>query len=203
MNKFIHLCWIQGADQLPAEYKANVQRWKAAFPDRTVLVWDNAMACERWVDYRHVQETCSHHAMRADLILARALRDFGGLATGTDVVLLNPAPLASWLMNNDTLLIVNPCDHACSNALVAMPEGHPFISAVCEDQWANLSKFHLPQVQMITGPGLYYQVFRQRHWALAMVTDTLIYDHLWGQPVHNPNAWVNPGYAASWHPKKS
>lgn len=202
MIKILHQVWIQGAADLPQPFRDNRAAWRAALPDDWEMrLWDNAAACAQWADYAEVQATCSHHAMRADLILARALRDFGGLATGTDVIPKNIPNLLQWLECNETLVIANPPAKSASNGLVYMGRtGHPFICCVCRHQLRDRKRLRDPDVWRVTGPGCYWEALAAHQWDLAMATDLRAYSTVFRKPdTGNPLAWVDPGYAGSWH----
>lgn len=161
------------------------------------------MAKTRWPEYAEVEQRCFHHATRADLILALALRDIGGLATGTDVVPLEKfSNLVDFMEVNSTMVVINPSGTELSNGLVWFREpGHPFMTAVCRHQvrdgGAHLGK---PNVHCATGPACWFQVFESRRWDLTAVTMDHAYNrHYKDSTVTNINAWVDPGYAASWH----
>lgn len=203
MNRTLHQVWIQGEAQLPSAYADNRRKWMQELPGWNFILWDNAAACSRWPEYAAVQERCSHHAMRADLILARALRDFGGMSTGTDVVPNNIPNLLAWLAANDSLVIANIAGKSASNGLAYFSEpNHPFISCVCRHQFRDLNLFTNPNVWAVTGPGCWWQALASRMWNLSLATDDRAYTRLhMNEVVTNPTAWVDPGYAGSWHRK--
>ena len=203
-SKIIHQVWIQGEDALPEAYKANRAKWKAAFPDWEMILWDNAKACAKWPDYAAVQERCFHHATRCDLILARAQRDMGGLAMGTDVQPANSDNLKQWLECNDSLVVVNIAGRSASNGIsyFAHP-GHPFIKCVCNHQLRDKGKhLGIPNVWRSTGPGCWFECLDAHPWNLAMVTDSRAYTQFYSAGKTGcPLAFCDPGYAGSWHQK--
>lgn len=180
----------------------NREQWRQVLPaDWTMVLWDNEKAREQWPEYAEVEHRCFHHATRADLILARAQRDYGGLAMGTDVQPACVSNLLQWLDVNGTLVVVNPKDRSASNGISYFREtGHPFISAVCRHQLRDLRNLSDKNVWWSTGPGCWYEVLASQMWNLALATDARAYTRYWnGEASGNPQAWVDPGYAASWH----
>lgn len=196
----IHHCWIQGEAALPAPFAANIAAWKANFPEAKFVLWDLQSACDRWSDFRLLQERCFHHATRADMILARALRDYGGIATGTDVSVNVPGPLKDWIAINDSLVLVNPSRHESSNGLSYFrAANHPFIAEVCRAQIAAPDRLSSSNIPLVTGPQCWYRVLASRAWNLSLATDSRAYTRLWhDRTFYNANGWVDPGYAASW-----
>lgn len=166
-------------------------------------LWDDASAKAQWPEYAKVADKCSHHAMRADLILARAQRDFGGLAMGTDVIPRNVGNLLEWLAVNDTLVVVNPVAGSASNGVSYFREvGHPFISCVCRHQLRDLRLLSHKNVWRVTGPGCWWEALAAHSWNLALATDRRAYSRVAGcLDTGYPDAWVDPGYAGSWHAK--
>lgn len=204
MSLTIHHCWIQGAAALPAPYAANIAAWKAAFPTAVFMLWDLKAACERWSDFRLLQDRCYHHATRADMILARALRDYGGMSLGTDVSLNVAAPLQDWMRLNDSLVLVNPSRHETSNGIAWFrAPNHPFIAEVCRLQVSAPDRLSSSNVPLVTGPQCWYRALASRAWNLSLVSDARAYTRLWfDRSYYNPNGWVDPGYAASWQQTK-
>lgn len=201
MSKILHQVWIQGAAELPAAYAANREAWRAALPDDWELwLWDNKTARARWSDYAEHEAKCKHHAMRADLILARASRDYGGLCTGTDCTPVNPSPLLDFIGSNSTMIVCNPSEPEVSNGLVWSAEpGHPFFQCVCRHQLRSPARLSDTSPHEMTGPGCYWQALKAHRWALIMVTCSIAYTHHWRRRDEiNPAGWIDPGYAASW-----
>jgi hypothetical protein len=201
--KLLHQVWVQGEDQLPEEYQANRAKWAAALPDGWKMeLWDDARAKAQWPDYAAVADQCSAHAMRADLILARAQRDFGGLAMGTDVAPHKPEGLFAWCEWNTSLVVCNIKGRSASNGVswFSAPN-HPFISCVCRHQLRDASLLRNRNVWAITGPGAWYEALSRHHWDICMVSDKHAYTRLTirSKTITNDEAWVDPGYAASWH----
>ena len=204
MNKILHQVWIQGESELPKAYTDNRNLWRENLPGWEMKLWDNETAQAQWSEYAEVEASCSHHAMRADLILARALRDFGGLATGTDVIPNNIPNLLKWLDVNSSLVIANPSSNSASNGLAYFEDiRHPFISCVCNHQLRDRNLLRNKNVWLITGPGCWYQALVDHRWNLSIATDLRAYTRLYSdKTVRNPDAWVDAGYAGSWHPKR-
>ena len=204
-GRILHQVWVQGEKELPPEYQANRLAWQAALPEGwRMVLWDDAMARDEWADYAAVSDECSHHAMRCDLILAQAQRDFGGIAMGTDVIPHNPAALFAVAAAVPAFAVVNVRGKSASNGVswFAKP-GHEFIAAVCKFQLRDRELLGSANVWRVTGPGAWFSVFASRLWNMAAVSDTLAYTRLYHQKgVVNPDAWVDPGYAASWHAGK-
>ncbi|MBP7950372.1 MAG: hypothetical protein KA004_12010 [Verrucomicrobiales bacterium] len=204
MRKILHQVWIQGESNLPAEYKENREKWKSRLgPEWDLILWDEQRAQARWADYKEFSAECSHHAMRADLILARALRDIGGMACGTDVIPNNIENLLCWLETNDSLVIVNVSGKSASNGLAYFADiGHPFIACVCRHQLRDRRLLRHPNVWRVTGPGCWYEALAAHPWNLSLATDARAYTRFFSTgDRNNPLAWVDPGYAGSWHPK--
>lgn len=202
-SRILHQVWVQGGASLPENYQRNRELWRAALPDGwTMMLWDDAMARARWSDYAAVADQCYHHATRADLILARCSRDFGGLNVGTDSVPANAADMLHFIESNETALVLTSHRDELSNGLVwsARP-GHPFFACVCLHQLRQNAK-HVANknVPWATGPGCYYQAFRAHSWDLNLVTLKRGFTHDWADKTRTRNgaAWVDPGYAASW-----
>ncbi len=202
MKKILHQVWVQGEDYLPLEFVKNREAWRSVLPDGwEMILWDDQKARRQWDDYDAVSNTCSHHAMRADLILARAQRDFGGLAMGTDVVPHKTDGLWVWCANNSSLVVCNIQGRSASNGVswFAQPQ-HPFIKCVCLHQLRNRALLRDKNVWRVTGPGCWYEALSRHHWDICMVSDKHAYTHLYSdKKITNDSAWVNPGYAGSWH----
>lgn len=204
-SKILHQVWIQGEDKLPTPFKQNREAWRHALPlDWEMRLWDEESACRQWPKYRALSKRCFHHATRADLILARAQRDFGGLATGTDVIPVNVPNLLEWLATNGTLVVVNIRARSASNGISYFEAvGNPFIRKVCKAQVEDEEMLSHANVWRATGPGCWFRVLASKMWNLALATDQRAYTKLInGSPV-NPVAWVDPGCAGSWHTKSS
>jgi len=200
MNKTIHQVWIQGEDALPEAFQQNRKLWKAAFPDFDMVLWDEESASKQWPEYAANSKRCHHHATRADLILARALRDFGGLATGTDCSPNNAKSMGAFLSCADSMLVITPGRKEISNGLQWSAEpNHPFWECVCRHQLREAGK-HLSSanVPAATGPGCYMEAFHARKWDLFLVTATRAFTTDWAGTWQNRSAFINAGYAASW-----
>lgn len=202
MSKKLHQVWIQGEGVLPEEYRISREAWRKALPDDwEMILWDDVMAREAWPDYNEVSDLCNCHAMRSDLILARALRDHGGLACGADVIPNNIPDLLSFISVTDTMLITNPKSKSCSNGITWFQEtNHEFVSCVCRYQLLDRDKLKTGNVWHITGPGAWWNALAVGQWNMTMVTDRKAFSHLYtDKDASNPDGWVNPVYAGSWH----
>ena len=200
--KILHQVWVQGESDLPSDFQKNRALWREKLPQEWEMrLWDDGAAKAEWEDYREVADSCPNHAMRADLILARALRDYGGIATGTDVVPNNIDNLMLWTECNDSMVILNPGGGAASNGLSYFREpNHPFIKCVCLHQLRNGNDLSGAHVWGETGPGCWNAAIRAHMWNLSIATDRRAYTKLYSEKeVGNPDAWVDAGYAGSWH----
>lgn len=201
-SKLVHQVWVQGESELPADYARNRREWAAVLPPGwRMVLWDEAKARAEWPDYAAVADKCSHHAMRCDLILARAQRDFGGLAMGTDVRPLQAAALFAFVAATPAFIVANVPGKSASNGVswFSAP-GHPFISEVCRFQLRDIAELANRNVWAVTGPGAWFSVFKSKLWNLATVSDRFAYTRLYNETgVTNPDAWVDAGYAGSWH----
>lgn len=200
----LHQFWAQGEAKLPAAFAENRARWRTVLPPAWEMrLWDDVSARAQWSDYHEVSDLCMHHATRADLALARAQRDFGGLAMGTDVIPHNTDALFAFIEVVDSFVVANISSQSASNGLswFVKPK-HPFICCVCRHQLRNRGALASHNVWLVTGPGCWYQVLRRYMWELAMVTDKLAYTRSFREPNYtNKGGWVDPGYAKSWHKK--
>lgn len=203
MNKVIHQVWVQGERALPEPFKENRRRWKADFPDYEMVLWDEESAAKQWPEYAEVSKRCHHHATRADLILARAIRDFGGIATGTDCSPNNSASFRDFLCVADSMLVITPGRKEISNGLQwSANPNHPFWECVCKHQLREGGKYlSSANVPAATGPGCYMEAFQARKWDLFLVTATRAFTTDWAGSWQNRAAFINAGYAASWTKK--
>jgi len=200
--KILHQVWVQGEDELPEAYQENRKKWKEALPDDwEMILWDDQMARDRWPIYNEVSDLCSHHAMRCDIILALALRDIGGVTTGTDVIPRNLQGFLDFISVADTMVLINPKDHSCSNGLVWMKEtNNPMIQCLCKHQIRNRARLKDKNVWAVTGPRAWWEAAVARRWSLHFVADSVAYTRMWkDRDDTNIDGWVDPGYAASWH----
>jgi len=200
--KVLHQVWIQGENELPEAYRGNRERWRQALPcDWEMILWNRNSASERWPEYARIAEKCSHYAMEADIILALALRDIGGVATGTDVVPVNLADFLAFIEVTDTMIVTNPMIGSCSNGLVWMKNpGHPLMDCVCRHQLRDDALLGDKNVWKVTGPRAWWEAVKARMWDLTMVTDRKAYTRCYGEKgTQSATAWVDPGYAGSWH----
>lgn len=200
MTKILHQVWIQGEANLPEKFAQNRKEWKAALPGWETRLWDKESACAQWGDVADVFDECSHHAMRADLILARALRDIGGLTAGTDMRPVNPYGLRKWCETHKTMLVVDLSEPEVSNGLVWSAEPkHEFFACVCKHQLRDRRLLKDHNIPNVTGPGAWWTALRAHRWDVCMVSVRHAYTRHWRERgITNPKAWVNPGYAASW-----
>lgn len=201
--KILHQVWVQGEEDLPEDFRRKRRVWRDTLPESwEMILWDGEMAKKQWPDYAEVESLCSHHAMRADLILARCLRDLGGLVTGTDVEPNKPEGLLTFIENFPTMVLVDPHEPQVSNGLVWSEEPrHPFIECVCRHQLRDKRILKDRNVSKITGPECWWDALKAKKWDLCLATTTHAYTSQWrkGYPV-NHNAWVDPCYASSWNP---
>lgn len=204
-SKIIHQVWVQGEDQLPENYKANRDAWSKVLPDGwRMVLWDEKMAVDQWPDFAKYTSLCSHHAMRCDLILARAQRDFGGLAMGTDVTPNNPKKLFTLCETLENFIVTNIKGNSASNGLswFSKPQ-NDFITVVCKHQLRDISLLGNANVPVVTGPSCWWTVVKSQMWKMTYLSDDVAYTHRWKEhPNKNVDALVNPGYAGSWHIKK-
>ena len=198
--KMIHQVWVQGEENLPDEYKKNRTKWAKAFPDFELKLWDEGSARAQWQDIDEHFDKCHHHATRADLILARAIRDFGGIATGTDCIPNNAVAFRKYIDVCDSMIVITPNRKEISNGLQWSAEpNHPFWQCVCKHQLREKGR-HLPNnnVPFATGPQCYMDAFNARKWNLHLVTATVAFTTDWNKEWVNENAFIDAGYAASW-----
>lgn len=203
MSKILHQVWIQGEENLPEAFCTNREMWKRDFPDFEMVLWDEKSASTQWSDYAENSNRCHHHATRADLILARAVRDFGGIATGTDCSPNNSDRFRKFIDVADSMLVITPGRKEISNGLQwSASPGHPFWECVCKhqlrDNGRHLSNSNVP---FATGPGCYMEAFQARKWDLFLVTATVAFTMDWAGAWKNRSAFINAGYAASWTKK--
>lgn len=202
MSKILHQVWVQGEEHLPEEYQKSRAQWREALPDDWELrLWDDATARAEWADYNEVSDLCNCHAMRSDLILARALRDYGGLASGADVIPNNIPDLLNFISATDTMLVTNPKGRACSNGITWFRDPHhPLAGCVCRYQLLDWGKLTTGNVWRVTGPGAWWGALSAGSWNMTLVTDRKAFSHLASdKEASNPDGWVNPVYAGSWH----
>lgn len=198
--KIIHQVWVQGEKALPKQFMDNRELWSKAFPEFELKLWDEESATLQWPDFARVKGRCYHHATRADLILARAIRDFGGLATGTDCTPNNVEALRKAMSENQAFVVRVEGRPEVSNGLQwsAGPQ-HPFWKCVCNHQLRGKG-VHLssPKVNRATGPRCYMEAFSAYPWGLTAIPASTAYTHDWKKGWSNKDAMINPGYAASW-----
>lgn len=201
--KKIHVTWAQGEDQLPERFRDNLNNWLAALPGWELVVWDIPAACKNWPDFAKYQHHCFHHATRSDLIQTRVLRDIGGLYIGTDSA---PAggfhEFVSMLDHIDSHLVVDPANSSAMNCL-AYSDGKnvDFWDCAANHQIRDNGKvLGMSNVHCATGPGCLWQAYTAHQWAMNLSSIRKAYTHHWKDYWgHNDAAYVNPGYAASWH----
>ena len=157
--KILHQVWVQGEAELPEAYRRNRALWRKLLPeDWQMVLWDEKMALEQWPELIPHFPKCFHHATRCDLILARALRDIGGIATGTDVIPINVPHLLKWCEINGTLVVLNMSAKSCSNGLsFSVKPGHPFWERLCTYQLrGDGNRLGDSNIWSSTGPGAHY-----------------------------------------------
>jgi len=202
MKKYIHQVWVQGETQLPDTFKNNRALWQEAFPDFEMVLWDNESARERWPDFAEHTDTCYHHATRCDLILARALRDIGGLATGTDCVPNNPQALRQYIESHDSLLVfINQGPNASNGLQWSSTPNHPFWAMVCQHQMrSNGALLATLPPNKATGPWCYTKCLERFEGSIDIVPGETAYTKYWNEAKtwNNPEAFIDPGYARSW-----
>lgn len=200
--KILHQVWVQGEEDLPLSFKENREKWRIELTDEwEMILWDEKSASERWPEFKEVSKICNCHAMRADIILALALRDIGGVATGTDVIPNNIPDFLRFIDVTDTMVINNPQGKACSNGLVWMAQPkHPLMKCVCKHQLRDKKLLEKGNVWHITGPKAWWQAVNAGMWDLTMVTDRKAYTRMYNdKKPTNIKGWVDAGYAGSWH----
>lgn len=200
MSKIIHFAWIQGEENLPDKYRENIRQWKLAFPEFEIKIWDDVSARKQWKDYNKYSDQCYHHATRADMIRARAIRDFGGMALDTDASPMNTVDLRKHMELN-AFVVINGKYVGISNCLQwsAEPQ-HPFwrrVAAVqIRDGGATLGN---KTVNNATGPLCYERVFKSKHWDLTLVTAFKAYKNGYQKNSwNNPNAFMDAGFDGTW-----
>lgn len=208
MRKLIHQVWVQGLDNLPDKFTENRRRWQEAFPDFEMILWDDESASQQWADYREHTADCYHHATRCDLILARAVRDFGGLATGTDAVPTNPPRLRAHLETHDTMVVFLAQGPNASTGLQwSSQPGHRFWELVAQHQLReDASLLATIPPNKATGPWCYTECLELYDGDdLEIVPGELAYTHYFNpkRSWDSPDAFIDPGYAKSWVKKAS
>ncbi|MDB4453087.1 hypothetical protein N9145_02780 [bacterium] len=202
MKKYIHQVWVQGEKHLPAHFRKNRELWRRHFPDFEMILWDDNSASRLWPDYAKHTNTCYHHATRCDLILARALRDIGGLATGTDCIPNNPLALRRHIDTHKSLVVFIDQGPNASNGLQWSSEtSHPFWVNVCKHQMRNdASLLSKSPPNIATGPWCYTACLEEFAGSLDIIPGEIAYTHYWKKEGgwKSPNAFIDPGYAKSW-----
>jgi len=202
MKKIIHQVWVQGIDCLPKKFRDNRNKWKKYFPDFECILWDDVSASHMWEDYSLHTEKCYHHATRCDLILARALRDFGGLATGTDSIPVNYQSLREYIETHPSLLVyINQGPNASNGLQWSSEPNHAFWQQVCDYQLRQNGEL-LSKVppNKATGPWCYTDCLQAFEGEIDIVPGELAYTKYWkeAESWDNPEAFIDPGYAKSW-----
>ena len=202
LNKTIHVTWAQGEDKLPAKFRANLDLWQAALPDWKLQIWDIPQACERWDDFSKIEGKCYHHATRSDLIQSRVMRDIGGIYIGTDSTPAGGLHLFIKLIESIQESIVTDIKvGAAMNCLsFSRGSGSKFWSCVVNHQMRNnCGRLGDKNVHWSTGPGCIWEALKAYPWPVHMIPIMEAYTHHWnGSYKKNPDAYCNPGYAASW-----
>lgn len=204
MIRILHQFWAQGEDRLPPEFRANRELWRDQLPpDWELRLWTDENAAEMWPEWKLVSPWCSHHAMRCDLVLARAQRDLGGMACGTDVVPLGKdriENLLEWCRINGTMVIHAPHRGDSPNGLSYVGSiKHPFWVDLCERQMSGgLNSLGRTSVLKITGPGAWSDVLRKKDYGLSLATPHRAFGGRWG----SARGWVDPVCANSWSSRR-
>jgi mannosyltransferase OCH1-like enzyme len=202
MNKTIHATWAQGENNLPAKFRENLDMWQAAMPGWTLHIWDTVQACERWEDFSSIERKCYHHATRSDLIQARVMRDIGGIYIGTDSTPAAGLPRFLNLIESVRESIVVDLKGAAAMNCLAFSRGggSKFWSCVVNHQMRdNCARLGDRNVHHATGPGCMWGALKAHQWGVHMIPMMEAYTHHWnGSYPKNPDAYCNPGYAASW-----
>lgn len=204
MVKKLHMTWAQGSNDLPEKFFNNIELWKSFLPDWEVIIWDIESASKQWDDFSEFQGRCAHHATRSDLIQSRVLRDIGGLYIGTDSVpLKNLHEYISILNNITTGTVVVDFRHSIVMNCLAYSVGNN------NDFWGGVVRHQLrgnggilsnPNVHWATGPGCISEVFFNGDYNLVGISAKQAYTHNWIDTWnYNLEAYIDPGYAASWH----
>lgn len=199
----LHQFWAQGEDKLPQEYIENRERWKACLPAGWEMkLWTDESARAQWPDYAQVSDQCYHHATRCDLTLVRAVRDFGGLAMGTDVIPHNAAKMFKFIDAVDNFVVLNIKGQSCSNGLFFFREPlHEFLCVLARHQLRHPLQVGKANIHHSVGSGCWFHVARRYMFRLTFVTDAVAYTHVRSAMPNRINlkAFVNPTYAGSWH----
>ncbi len=204
MVKKLHMTWAQGSNNLPEKFSNNIELWKSFLPDWEVIIWDIESASKQWDDFSEFQDRCAHHATRSDLIQSRVLRDIGGLYIGTDSVpLKNLNEYINILSNITTGTVVVDFRHSIVMNCLAYSAGNN------NDFWGGVVRHQLrgngnvlsnPNVHWATGPGCISEVFFNGDYNLVAISAKQAYTHNWIDTWnYNLEAYIDPGYAASWH----
>ena len=207
MKKILHQVWVQGESELPQAYIKNRELWRKKLPDDWEMkLWDADSAAAEFPDYADLHDQCSCHAMRADLILARALFKHGGLICGTDAIPVNIPPMIeacevekkAWVVlenGDDTQWSSGPIAISCGLAF-AIP-GHPFFQHISNIQAIRVAqRLH---VLKATGPGCWTDCYLSGWWDLGAHSFARAFTHRWDEKgPHRWEAFINPGYAGSW-----
>jgi hypothetical protein len=205
--KKLHMFWAQGADKLPDLFKRNLDQWDRVLPEGWMIkVWDIESASEKWDDFAKLTDRCAHHATRCDITQTRVMRDIGGVFVGTDA---KPAAgfdkFLSLIDVVDSNLVVDVANGCVMNCL-AYSDGKNvdfWDCAVKHQLREGGKKLEDPNIHWATGPGCFWEVFKAHQWPLHITSIKKAYTHHWKKSwPYNIDAYVDPGYAASWHPKK-
>lgn len=202
INRTIHATWAQGEDAMPEKFRRNLDMWRAAMPDWDLHVWDTRQAIDRWEDFGRIEKKCYHHATRSDLIQSRVLRDIGGIYIGTDSTPAAGLPRYVRLIESVEEAIVTDIRVGAAMNCLAFSRGggSKFWSCVANHQMrGNNARLGDRNVHSATGPGCIWEALKAHQWPVHMIPMMEAYTHHWnGSYRRNPDAYCDPGYAASW-----
>lgn len=204
MNKTIHVTWAQGESELPMKFRQNLDLWEKALPDWELEIWDIEKASARWEDFKKHHGRCFHHATRSDLIQTRVMRDIGGIYIGTDSKPALGLPRFIELIETvNEAIVLDLRGNAAMNCLsFSRGGGSDFWSCAVNHQMReNCGKLGQKDVHWATGPGCLWEALKAHNWSIHMIPMREAYTHHWakGRYPRNPDAYCDPGYAASWH----
>lgn len=202
--KILHQFWGQGAAAFPhVEARA---AWEAALPGWELHLWDAASAVAEFPDLEDAFPRCVTYATKADLTLARAMGRFGGLMTGAESRPVNAAGLRDRLAVDRGFIVSHHqqdqgrLQFSCF-AFAPRP-GLPFFPRLAALQMRHGGAC-LPcgNAARATGPVAWGAAWRDGE-GLEIIDDRTAFVRRWDdKATHYPNAWVDPGYAASWRCK--
>lgn len=195
----IHYCWVQGQDALPEAYRENLAEWLRVLPPGFELVaWDDVRGKAEFPFYARFSDFMTHAAMQADVILLSAQVRFGGLVIGTDMR-PNQAEGLFEIMERSSGFVIHDVSGAVYNGMsfAAEPWDRRFqqILACIE---SDPSRFADRQVPNATGPLRWSAILRDMDHGLDLISDRRAWTRsYWDKQTTRPDAWVDPGFAAS------